>query len=103
VADNCIKHPLIGYIVVPGHGCWVNKATNIESKQGLCATKRENRIRGGDQTTPKMEGRGGLNVQNASNGELTPGEKSRGTRHPQTIRTTCAKGGRAQCLQKYLT
>ncbi len=53
MADNCIKHALIGYIVVPGRGCWVNKATKIGSKQGLCATKRDNRICGGDQTTPK--------------------------------------------------
>ncbi len=37
--------------------------------------------------------RGGLDIRNANNGELTPREKSRGTWRPQTICMTCAKGG----------
>jgi hypothetical protein len=41
----------------------------------------------------KHEIRGGLNVQNGNNGELTPGEKSRGTRHPQTIHMISTQGG----------
>ncbi len=53
MADNYIEHPLISYIVVPGCGLWVNKATKIGSDQGFCATKRDKRICGGDQTTPK--------------------------------------------------
>ncbi len=45
-ADNYIKHPLISYIVVPEHGRWVNKASKVGSKQGLCTTKRDNRSLG---------------------------------------------------------
>ena len=51
-ADNYIKHPLISYIVVPGHGRWVNKASKVGSKQGLCTTKRDNRSLG-----EEMDGR----------------------------------------------
>jgi hypothetical protein len=44
MADNYIKHPLTSYIVVSGRGCGVNKATKIGCEQGLCTTKRDNRI-----------------------------------------------------------
>jgi hypothetical protein len=67
VVDNYIKHPLISYIVVPGCGRWVNKATKIGSEQGLCTTKWDNMIRGGNQTTPKTRMAGKLCCAHGNN------------------------------------
>jgi hypothetical protein len=59
----------------------LGQQSNQNRKQAgtLCNKEEQYDLWGQPNNSKEMEGRGALDIQNANNGELTPGEKSTGT------------------------